>query len=299
MDLLILAGGMGSRFGGLKQIEPVHKNGEFIIDYSIYDAIKAGFDRVVFLIKEETYDIFRETIGKRVEKHIKTEYVFQKLNDLPEGFTTIEGREKPWGTAHAIWCCRDVIKGKFAIINADDFYGRDAFITIGKALAENADSKTYLGVGYKVKNTITDNGAVKRGIMSVDGNGYLIDINESSIERKEDGKIYATYLKGGESFVIGEDMPVSMNVWGFDSKIFDVLHRKLVEFLNNLDNPLKDEYLIPDVINEQLHDNEINAKILNTSAVWYGVTYREDKPSVVNAINKMVEQGEYPDKLFN
>jgi len=298
MDLLILAGGMGSRFGGLKQIEPVHKNGEFIIDYSIFDAIKAGFDRVIFLIKKETYDIFKKTIGKRVEKHIKTEYVFQGLNDLPEGYSVPEGREKPWGTAHAILCCKDIIKGKFAMINADDFYGRDAYIRIANALKENEDSNTYLSVGYKVKNTLTENGAVKRGLMTVDENGYLLDINESSVEKKDD-KIYATYLKGGNPFEVDEDALVSMNVWGFDEKLFDVLEKKFVEFLNNLNNPLKDEFLIPDVINEQLHDGEVKAKILSTSAVWHGVTYREDKESVVNSIDKMVEENIYPDKLFN
>ena len=299
MDLLILAGGMGSRFGGLKQIEPVHKNGEFIIDYSIYDAIEAGFDRVIFLIKEETYDIFRETIGRRVEKHIKTEYVFQSLNDLPTGYNLPEGRVKPWGTAHAIWCCRDVIKGKFAIINADDFYGRDAFMTIGKALDENDDADIYLGVGYKVKNTLTENGAVKRGIMTVDEYGNLTEINESSIERLENGKIYARYLKGGDAFEIEENTPVSMNVWGFSDSIFKTLDEKFIEFLNNLENPIKDEYLIPDVINEQLHNNNVKAKILNTSAVWHGVTYREDKDSVVEAINDLVETGIYPDRLFD
>jgi len=298
MDLLILAGGMGSRFGGLKQIEPVHKNGELIIDYSIFAAINAGFDRVIFLIKKETYDIFKKTIGKRVEKHIKTEYVFQGLNDLPEGYSVPEGREKPWGTAHAILCCKDIIKGKFAMINADDFYGRDAYIRIANALKENEDSNTYLSVGYKVKNTLTENGAVKRGLMTVDENGYLLDINESSVEKKDD-KIYATYLKGGNPFEVDEDALVSMNVWGFDEKLFDVLEKKFVEFLNNLNNPLKDEFLIPDVINEQLHDGEVKAKILSTSAVWHGVTYREDKESVVNSIDKMVEENIYPDKLFN
>ena len=298
MDLLILAGGMGSRFGGLKQIEPVPKNGELIIDYSIFAAINAGFDRVIFLIKKETYDIFKKTIGKRVEKHIKTEYVFQGLNDLPEGYSVPEGREKPWGTAHAILCCKDIIKGKFAMINADDFYGRDAYIRIANALKENEDSNTYLSVGYKVKNTLTENGAVKRGLMTVDENGYLLDINESSVEKKDD-KIYATYLKGGNPFEVDEDALVSMNVWGFDEKLFDVLEKKFVEFLNNLNNPLKDEFLIPDVINEQLHDGEVKAKILSTSAVWHGVTYREDKESVVNSIDKMVEENIYPDKLFN
>lgn len=299
MDLLILAGGMGSRFGGLKQIEPIHKNGEFIIDYSIYDAIKAGFDRVVFLIKEETYDIFRETIGKRVENMIKTEYVFQKLDHLPAGYRVPEGREKPWGTAHAILCCKDVIKGNFAIINADDFYGRDTFMTIGKVLKQNTNPNQYFGVGFKVKNTLTENGAVKRGLISVDSENNLADIEESSIEQIGD-KVMATYLKGGDAFEVSPEQLVSMNVWGFTPELFTYLEKRFVDFLDNIgDNPLKAEYLIPDIINEQVKNGSVKAQILGTKSQWYGVTYREDKDSVVNAINKMVESGEYPDYLWS
>ena len=298
MDLLILAGGMGSRFGGLKQIEPIHKNGEFIIDYSIYDAIKAGFDRVVFLIKEETYDIFRETVGKRIENKIKTEYVFQSLNDLPEGFSVPEGREKPLGTAHAILCCKNAIKDNFVMINADDFYGRETFEVIAKHLKENKLDNRYYGVGYKVANTLTENGAVKRGIITANEDKFLVDIEESSIE-KSNGKIIATYLKGGEPFEVDENCLVSMNVWGFNPQIFDYIETRFTNFLSNLKNPLKDEFLIPDIINEQVHEKMVDAKILDTSAVWYGVTYKEDKDSVVNAINSMVENGIYPDNLWN
>ena len=298
MDLLILAGGMGSRFGGLKQIEPIHKNGEFIIDYSIYDAIKAGFDRVVFLIKKETYDIFRETIGKRIENKIEVEYCFQEIDNLPYGFKVPEGRTKPWGTAHAIWCCKDVIKDNFAIINADDFYGRDAFITIAKKLKDNKNLNKYYGVGYLVKNTITENGAVKRGLISVDSNRNLVTIDESSIEKQGD-KIVATYLRGGEPFEINPEALVSMNVWGFTPKLFDCLDKGFLEFYKEVEtDPLKSEYLIPDVINEQVNNKDVCAEILDTTATWYGVTYKEDKESVVNAINKMVEIGEYPDNLW-
>lgn len=297
MDLLILAGGMGSRFGGLKQIEPVHKNGEFIIDYSIFDAIKAGFDRVVFLIKEENFDIFKETIGKRVEKHIKTEYVFQGINDLPEGFSVPVGRTKPWGTAHAILCCKNVIKDNFVIINADDFYGRDAYVAIVNAVKTLPTDNTYFGLGYKVCNTLSENGAAKRGIMKIDNNGYLEDLEESSVE-KINGEIMATYLKGGEPFKIAPSTPVSMNVWAFTPSIFACLETKFKYFLSNLKDPMKDEFLIPDVINEQVKAGEVKAKILDTSAVWYGVTYREDKDSVVNAINDMVNTGVYPDHLW-
>lgn len=298
MDLLILAGGMGSRFGGLKQIEPIHHNGEFIIDYSIFDAIKAGFDRVIFLIKEENFEIFKQTIGSRVEKHIKVEYVFQGLNDLPQGFSLPEGRVKPWGTAHAILCCKNVIKDDFVIINADDFYGKETYQIIANAIKTMPHENTYFGVGYKVSNTITENGAVKRGIMRLDSNNNLLEIEESNIE-KVDGKIMATYLKGGEPFYIESDTPVSMNVWSFTPKIFDVLEKGFIKFLSNIKNPIKDEYLIPDVINEQINSGIVNAKILDTPAIWYGVTYREDKDMVVNAINKMVENGVYPDNLWD
>ena len=298
MDLLILAGGMGSRFGGLKQIEPIHHNGEFIIDYSIFDAIKAGFDRVIFLIKEENFEIFKQTIGSRVEKHIKVEYVFQGLNDLPQGFSLPEGRVKPWGTAHAILCCKNVIKDDFVIINADDFYGKETYQIIANAIKTMPHENTYFGVGYKVSNTITENGAVKRGIMRLDDNNNLLEIEESNIE-KVDGKIMATYLKGGEPFYIESDTPVSMNVWSFAPKIFEVLEKGFIKFLSNIKNPIKDEYLIPDVINEQIKSGIVNAKILDTPAIWYGVTYREDKDMVVNAINKMVEDGVYPDNLWD
>lgn len=298
MDLLILAGGMGSRFGGLKQIEPIHKNGEFIIDYSIYDAIQAGFDRVVFLIKEETYDIFRETVGKRVESKIKTEYVFQKLDNIPDGFSIPEGREKPWGTAHAILCCKDVIKDNFVILNADDFYGRDTLMKVGEALRNNSDDDKYFGVGYKVCNTLTENGAVKRGILSVDENRLMTELNESSIEKVGD-KIIANHLGSDVKFELDPNQLVSMNVWGFSPKIFDYLEKRFVDFMRTVkENPLKAEYLIPDVINEQVKNGMVKAVILDTSSVWYGVTYREDKDGVVSAINKMVEDGVYPDNLW-
>ena len=299
MDLLILAGGMGSRFGGLKQIEPIHHNGEYIIDYSIYDAIKAGFDRVVFLIKKEIYDIFRETVGKRVESKIDVEYCFQELDNLPYGFKIPEGREKPWGTAHAIWCCRDVIKDNFAIINADDFYGRDAFMTIAKKLRANKDQNKYFGVGYLVKNTITENGAVKRGIITADDQNILMSIDESNIEKQGD-KIVARFLKGGEPFEISPETLVSMNVWGFTPKLFDYIDNGFNKFYEEVKvNPLKSEYLIPDVIDQQVKDGSAVAEILDTTATWYGVTYREDKDGVVDAINNMVNNGEYPDNLWS
>lgn len=296
MDLLILAGGMGSRFGGLKQVEPIHENGEFIIDYSIYDAIQAGFDRVIFLIKEEMYDTFRETIGKRVEKFIKTEYVFQSLNDLPAGYSVSKDRVKPWGTAHAVLCCKDVIKGKFAIINSDDFYGRDTYVQLADAL-KKVENNQYVNVAFKAVNTCAENGEVNRGVIKT-CNGYMEDINESKV-KKEKNKLYAKVFGCEEYNEIFDNTLVSMNVWGFDEKLFDTLENKFKTFLNNLNaTDLKAEFLIPDVINEEIHNGNVKVKVIETASKWYGVTYKEDKETVVNAINNMVKEGIYPDNLW-
>lgn len=299
MDLVILAGGMGSRFGGLKQVEPVHKNGEFIIDYSIYDAIKAGFDRVVFIIKRENYDLFRETVGKRIEEKIATAYVFQDVDDVPFGFKKPENRTKPWGTGHAIYLCKGKVADKFAIINADDFYGRDCFMTMAQALRNNDDKNLYFGVGYKVANTLTENGAVKRGILSLTDDKYLTHLDESEVENYGD-KIRARHIDSDEYFFVGKETPVSMNVWGFTPKIFDYLEKEIYEFFKNVDeNSLKNEFYIPQVVSDQVECGDVKAKILDTTAVWFGVTYREDKDSVVRAIDDMVEKGVYPDSLWD
>ena len=249
ITLVILAAGMGSRFGGLKQIEPLGPNGEFIIDYSVYDAIKAGFTKIVFLIKEENYDIFKETIGARVEPHIKVEYCFQKNDNLPEGYMLPEDRVKPLGTAHAILCCREKVNEPFIIINADDFYGRDAFEKGAEFLKSIKDEKPYpYGmIAYLVKNTITENGAVKRGVCEIDGD-VLNKITESSVERI-DGKIIAKPLSGSEPFEVDEDDTVSMNMLLFTPSIFDYIESHFKEFLDsNKDNLEKCEYLIPDVL---------------------------------------------------
>ena len=221
MTLVILAAGMGSRFGGLKQIEPIDGYGHFIIDYSIYDAIREGFTKVVFIIKRENYDIFRETIGKRIEKKIEVEYVFQEIDNLPEGYSVPEGRIKPWGTAHAILCAKDKVDENFAIINADDFYGRDAYHVISKFMKNNNTHDNilrYAMAGYKVKNTLTENGSVKRGVCEEE-NGYLTNIIECKVE-KVDSEIIATPLEGGNSFKVLEDAPVSMNMFAFTKDIF-------------------------------------------------------------------------------
>lgn len=297
MTLVIMAAGMGSRFGGLKQIEPIDEYGNFIIDYSIYDAIKEGFTKVVFIIKKENYDIFRETVGKRVEKHIEVEYVFQELDALPEGYSVPEGRVKPWGTGHAILCAKDAVDENFAIINSDDFYGRDAFRVIGEFLKKNKDVNKYAMAGYRVCNTLTENGAVKRGVCEVKDN-YLTRLIESSIDRK-DGKLIATPLEGGDDFEVKDDDVVSMNMFGFTPKIFECLEEGFPKFLDdNKDNPLKCEYLIPTIVFGEIEKGNVIVEVLKTSAVWQGITYREDKDKVVREIKALVDNGEYPQGVW-
>ena len=296
LTLLVMAAGMGSRFGGLKQIEPMGPNGEFLIDYSVYDAIKAGFSKVVFVIKKENYDLFKETIGKRVESKIKTEYVFQYLFDLPSDSFVVENREKPWGTAHAIWSARNNISGSFAIINADDFYGFDAFRVMSEFLRNKKD-KEYSIVGYKVVNTLTENGAVKRGVCEVK-DGFLVSLIESNVI-EENGKIIASPVDGRDSFIIEEDTLVSMNMLGFDSSIFKYINDNFKEFQeSNKDNLLKCEYLIPDILEKSTLEGLNTTKVLTTTAKWEGVTYKEDKEHVQKSIKLFIENGDYPNKLW-
>ena len=262
LTLLIMAAGMGSRFGGLKQIEPMGPNGEFLIDYSIYDAINAGFNKVVFIIKEENYDIFKETIGKRVEDKIKTEYVFQDINNVPDGYSVPKDRVKPLGTAHAIYCAKDNIHEPFAIINADDFYGKDAYKVASNFLKNVDNDNSYCLVGYKVSNTLTENGAVKRGVCNVD-----------------------TF--------------VSMNMLCFTPSIFKYIEEGFPRFFEeNKDDLLTGEYLIPDVVEKLTIKGIVSTKVLPTTAKWIGVTYKEDKEKVVESIKKLVEANEYPNKLW-
>ena len=276
MTLVIMAAGMGSRFGGLKQIEPIDEYGNFIIDYSIYDAIREGFTKVVFIIKKENYDVFRETVGARAEKHIEVEYVFQELDALPEGYSVPEGREKPWGTGHAILCAKDKVDENFAIINADDFYGRDAYRVISEFLKKNTDESKYAMAGYKIRNTLTENGSVKRGVCKAK-DGYLTQLIESVIDRK-DGKLIATPLEDGNEFEVSEDDLVSMNMFGFTPKLFEYLSTGFPKFLDeHKDNPLKCEYLIPTVVFNHIERGDITVEVLKTDAVWQGITYREDK----------------------
>ncbi len=295
LTLVIMAAGMGSRFGGLKQIEPVGPNGEFIIDYSIYDAVRAGFNKVVFIIKEENYEIFKETIGARVEKQIKVEYAFQRQTDIPKGYDPGD-RTKPWGTSHAILSSKDKVKGDFIVLNADDFYGRDSFERAAKFFSEDHPNE-YAIIGYKIKNTLTENGAVKRGVCAAK-DGYLTKLIESSVENK-DGHIIASPLNGSEPFEIDPEDPVSMNMFCFRDDLFKYLQDHLVEFFEkNKDDLSKCEYLIPDTVFNMIEEGLVKVEVIPTTAKWQGITYKEDKEKLVNEINKLIEKGEYPHNLW-
>ena len=299
ITLVILAAGMGSRFGGLKHIEPMGPSDEFIIDYSVYDAIKAGFNKIVFLIKREKYDLFKETIGARVEPHIKVEYAFQELNNLPIGYELPSDRTKPLGTAHAVLCCKDVVNEPFAMINADDFYGRDAFIKAYDFLVNtDSNSNNYGMIGYMVSNTLTENGSVKRGVCEVDENDYLNSIIESKVERINN-VIVAKPLDGRGEFNVDDNATVSMNFLLFTPSIFKHIEDRFPIFLEeNKDNLLTSEYLIPDVLEKLIQENKVTTKVINTTASWYGVTYKEDTPSVRSAIKNLVDNGEYNYNLW-
>lgn len=297
MELVIMAAGMGSRFGGLKQIEPVHSNGEFILDYSIYDAIKCGFDKVVFIIKEENYSLFRDTIGKRIEDAIEVSYVFQKNDNVPEWVKLPNERTKPLGTGHAILCCKEVVKENFLVINADDFYGRDAFLVASQFIKNMKNENEFAMVGYKVGNTLTENGSVKRGVCESE-NGFLSKLTESTVSI-ENGKIICKPLNGSSEFEAYDDTLVSMNMFIFTPKIFDYLEEDFVKFFKDNESDLsKCEYLIPDVVFDLIKRKLVTVSVLKTDAVWQGITYKEDKDALVDGLNKLVNDNVYPDKLW-
>lgn len=300
ITLMILAAGMGSRFGGLKQIEPMGPNGEFIIDYSVYDAIKAGFTKIIFLIKEENYEVFKETIGKRVEPHIQVEYCFQKNDNIPVGYEIPETRKKPLGTAHAILCCIDKVKEPFMMINADDFYGRDAFIKGAEFLKNVTETtpKSYGMIGYLVKNTITEYGAVKRGVCQVENN-KLLKLTESSVERINKD-IIAKPLSGAEEFKVDENDTVSMNMLLFTPSIFEYITKKFPEYLEKHQQDIETcEFLIPELLFESIEENYATVEVIPTTATWYGVTYKEDVLGVKEALQELVAQNEYPNDLWS
>ncbi len=299
ISLVVMAAGMGSRYGGLKQIDPVGPSGEIVIDYSIYDALAAGFTKVVFIIREDIEEAFREKVGKSIEPRIKTEYVFQKLDNLPAGFEVPADRTKPWGTGHAVLCAKDAVDGPCAVINADDFYGAASFAAMGSYLAKAADTDVYdySMVGFVLGNTLTDHGHVARGVCTGDAEDNLSAIVErTKIQRFGEG---AKYTEDEENWVdIDTNCIVSMNMWGYTPSIFGELENRFGKFLDaNMDNP-KSEYFIPTVTNELIQEGKARVKILKTTERWHGVTYQEDKPKVKQAIGDMVAAGRYPQKLW-
>ena len=283
--LVVMAAGMGSRFGGLKQVAAVGPNGEAILDFSVYDAKKAGFNKIVFVIKHAIEEEFKATVGKRVEKQLPVEYVFQELDALPEGFTVPEGREKPWGTGHAVLCCKDVVKTPFAVINADDFYGASAYEKVAEGL-ESADG--YCMVGFKLINTVTENGYVSRGVCTVE-NGLLKDVDEHT-------KIDSDCKFVREDGTVGQlspDTVVSMNMWGFTPDLFGYLEEGFKKFLSEHGTELKSEFFLPFLVDELLKSGKKTAKVLVAEDKWYGVTYKEDMPTVVGAIKALCDEGKY------
>ena len=301
--LVILAAGMGTRFGtGIKQLEPVGPNGELIVDYSIHDALEAGFGRVVFIIRKTMEQEFRERIGKRIERWAETAYAFQELEDLPEGFLLPEGRIKPWGTGHALLCCREVIHEPFAVINADDYYGKEAFRKMAAFLTKEK-LRTPDGVlhgcmaGFVLKNTLSDSGTVTRGICRVTGEGLLRQVIETYEIRKETGGI-AQGVQKGEPVILNQQSLVSMNMWGFSEDFLGILEKGFSEFLSSAKlDPLKSEYLLPDIVDREIRNGRCTVRVLKTEDRWFGMTYQEDVPAVKEAIRRLIDEGQYPEKL--
>lgn len=286
ITLVVMAAGMGSRFGGLKQIEPVGRNNEVLLDFSVYDAVKAGFTKVVFVIKHAIEEDFKAMVGKRIEKMVKVEYVFQENDVLPNGFTCPDDRVKPWGTAHAILCCKDVVKEPFAVVNADDFYGRSAFQKIAEFLKN--ETEKYCMVGFRLVNTLTENGHVSRGVCEIKN-----DMLQSVTERTK--IIDCKYTEDdGETWIpLSPDTVVSMNLWGFMPDIFGYIEKGFIEFLNKSINVPKSEYYLPSVVSSLIENGEKQVNVLVAEDKWYGVTYKEDKKNVVDAIGKMIDAGLY------
>ena len=302
MTLIIMAAGMGSRYGGLKQLDPLGPGGEFLLDYSIYDAIKAGFTKVVFVIKKENLELFRETVGERIEKAIKVEYAFQTIEDIPENGTIPEGRVKPWGTAHAVYCCRKYVDEPFAVINSDDFYGAEAFKCLADYLGKTQTDDNihrYSMAAYMLKNTLTENGSVSRGVC-LDKDWNLTSITEhTKIERLSDGRLINTD-ENGKIEELDENLHVSMNCWGFTPEFFGTLEKGLKDFfeINKGEKLNKAEYYLLTAVQDEIDAGTATVKLLETDAKWFGVTYKEDRPKVVEAIRKLIADGVYPEKLW-
>ena len=298
--LVIMAAGMGSRYGGLKQIDSVGPNGEIIIDYSIYDAISAGFNKVVFIIRKENLEIFKEVVGDKVSSKINVEYVFQETDKLPEGSTVSVERVKPWGTGHAVMCCKGVVKEPFAVINADDFYGREAFELVSKwmdTLEEGKKPYSFAMIGYVLKNTLTENGTVSRGICEKDENSNLVSVTERTKIMRNGGNVQ--YNENDVWYDIDENSVASMNFWGFVPEFIDEAEKGFANFLKSEDKDLsKAEYYLPTAVSELIESKKCNVNVLTTNEKWIGVTYKEDKDAVKSEIASKVESGKYPDNLF-
>jgi len=292
-----MAAGMGSRYGGIKQIDPMGPNGEIILDYSVKDAVEAGFNRVVFIIRKDIEKAFRETIGGRFEGIIDVDYVFQELEDLPGGFKVPEGRSKPWGTGHAVLACRKQVKEPFVVINADDFYGSEAFSEGIRGLADlSPDKLEGFLVGYRLANTLSPHGYVTRGVCETEGDHLSCVTERFKIGRNKDGVV--EYQEDGKSFPMSGEELASMNFWGFSPSLFPVLEERFVEFLKESGTGMKTEYLIPSEIDALINDGRMTIKVLKTGASWFGVTFPEDKPAVKAALAKLVDEGVYPSPLW-
>lgn len=300
--LVVMAAGMGSRYGGLKQIDPVGPNGEIILDYSAYDALRSGFEKIVFVIRRDLEEAFREKVGRNLEKRTDVAYVFQDIDRLPEGFSVPEGRVKPWGTAHAVMVCKGAVSTQFAAINADDYYGFGAFQTIGEYLRGAADRDglyDYCMVGYPIKNTVSEHGSVARGICEVDEGGFLTEVRERTrIEKFPDG---ICYTENGTDWVdLPPDTISSMNFWGFTPSFLDELEANFPEFLRaNADNIIKAEYFLPEVVGKLVKQGKARVRVLPTDEKWYGVTYQEDRPLIQAAMRELIRAGRYPEKLWD
>ena len=296
--LFVLAAGMGSRYGGLKQLDTLGPSGETIMDYSVYDAIRGGFGKIVFVIRKDFEDDFRKLVLSKYQGHVSTEVVFQAITDLPDGFACPADRTKPWGTNHAVLMGKDVIDEPFCVINADDFYGRDCFAVMGKFLSDLPEGarNTYSMVGFRVANTLSENGKVSRGVCEVNDKKHLTTVVERTEILRKDGKVC---YKDGEQWVcIDDNTPVSMNVWGFTPDYFEYSVEYFKEWLNdNIEKP-KSEYFIPLMVNKLINDGTATVEVLDTTSKWFGVTYAEDRQGVVDKLRQLVDAGEYPERLF-
>lgn len=297
--LVIMAAGLGSRYGGLKQVDPIGSNGELIIDFSVFDSIRAGFKRVIFVINRDNEGIFRERIGNRISRFIQVDYAYQDIHDLPAPWEVPEGRVKPWGTAHAIYAARKLIDSSFVVINADDYYGKDAFIKIYQFLIESSLDETQCAmVGYQVINTVTEHGSVSRGVCEVDSNMNLCNVIEKVHIEKQASEV--RYYESGSWFDLRSDQIVSMNFWGFKQSFLKELDRLLPEFLTVAmkENPLKAEFFVTYVVTEMIRTNSATVRVFESTDQWYGVTYKEDREALVEAMQVLKEQGEYPMRLW-